>query len=279
MKKYLSAVLMLVLLVPCFALAQELQKRLNNKDVADMVSLGLSDEVIIDKIREAKETQFDTSVDGLKALKAAKVSDAVIRVMINPRAGLPAAAPATAAAPAVALEDPTLPPKEVGVYWKNGPKFEYVEGQTVSNTHIGGRAAHYFSYGIASKKWNAQIPGPESKNKVKDLQPIFYFYAPENSGPADLVLVKLDKKSDHRQFEVGSIGGWGGGKAGTKESAKQGFDYERVAPRTYKLTLVKGLQPGEYGLFLQTGSAIAGTGKDQMSGATQGRIFDFSIGQ
>lgn len=29
-------------------------------------------------------TSFDTSIDGLKSLKAAKVSDAVLKVMINP---------------------------------------------------------------------------------------------------------------------------------------------------------------------------------------------------
>ncbi len=257
--------------------AQELTKRLNNNDIIEMVKMGLTDDVIIEKIRSSPETQFDTSLDAMTALKAANVSADVMRAMINPHPTAAAAAPATnGAAPA---RDPHLPPDEVGIYWYDGTKFVFVEGQTVSNAKIGGRTAHYFSYGIASKKWNAQIPGAESKNKVKDMEPMFYFYAPENSGPADLVLVKLDKKSDHRQWEVGSIGGWGGGKAGTKESSRQGFEYERVAPRTYKLTLVKGLQPGEYGLFLQTGSSIAGTGHDQVSGATNGRIYDFSIGQ
>ncbi len=257
--------------------AQELTKRLNNKDIMDMVAMGLTDDVIIEKIRSTQETAFDTSLDAMKQLKEAKVSPDVMRAMINPHP-TPAAAP-TGAPGAVAARDPHLPPEEVGMYWYDGTRFVFLEGQTVSNAKIGGRAAHYFSYGIASKKWNAQIPGAESKNKVKDMEPIFYFYAPENSGPADLVLVKLDKKSDHRQWEVGSIGGWGGGKAGTKDESRQGFNYERVAPRTYKLTLVKGLEAGEYGLFLQTGSSIAGTGHDQVSGATQGRIYDFSIGK
>ncbi len=59
-------------------------KPLSNKDVIEMVSLGLSDDVIIEKIRSVKTTTFDTSVEGLKSLRAAKVSDAVLKAMINP---------------------------------------------------------------------------------------------------------------------------------------------------------------------------------------------------
>jgi hypothetical protein len=58
---------------------------IRNADVIQMAGLGLSDDVIIDKIYATKATGFDTSVPGLTALKAAKVSDAVIRVMINPQ--------------------------------------------------------------------------------------------------------------------------------------------------------------------------------------------------
>jgi heat shock protein HslJ len=50
-----------------------------------MVSLGIGDDVIIEKILSAATTNFDTSVDGLKTLKASKVSDAVLKAMINPR--------------------------------------------------------------------------------------------------------------------------------------------------------------------------------------------------
>ncbi len=64
-------------------------KALSNDDVIQMTSLGLSDDVIIEKIRSVAATNFDTSVGGLKLLKAAKVSDAVLKAMINPHASLP----------------------------------------------------------------------------------------------------------------------------------------------------------------------------------------------
>jgi hypothetical protein len=57
---------------------------MTNEDITTMVFLGLTDEVIIDKVHAAGATDFDTSIAGLTALKQAKVSDAAIRAMINP---------------------------------------------------------------------------------------------------------------------------------------------------------------------------------------------------
>jgi hypothetical protein len=76
----------------CVAGGQEgatLRKRFTNQDVIEMAKLGLSDDVIIAKIRQTYDAgtdavSFDTSVDGLKSLKAANVPDSVIKVMINP---------------------------------------------------------------------------------------------------------------------------------------------------------------------------------------------------
>jgi hypothetical protein len=103
-----------------------LAKRLTNQDVIDMTAMGLSDDVIIAKIRSVSGggLKFDTSVEGLKALKAAKVSDAVIKVMVNPT---PPPAPVVVAATAVS-SDPNLPPPEVGVYWKDAQNFVLIQG-------------------------------------------------------------------------------------------------------------------------------------------------------
>jgi len=50
------------------AAAQDSTPRLTNKDIFDMTSMGLSDEVIIAKIRSVSDSdglKFDTSLDGL----------------------------------------------------------------------------------------------------------------------------------------------------------------------------------------------------------------------
>src|SRR4029077_21198411 len=118
---------MFVFVAVCVAGGQEgtiLRKRLTNQDVIEMAKLGLSDDVIITKIRQAYEAgpdavSFDTSVDGLKALKAANVPDSVIKVTISP-APPPAAVVAGTSPISV---DPNLPPPEVGVYWRDERKF------------------------------------------------------------------------------------------------------------------------------------------------------------
>ena len=90
-----------VLLLAVLSLGQQLTHRMSNQDVIDMVSLGLSDDVVIDKIHATDATDFDTSVAGLKTLKLGKVSDAVIRVMINPHANTVSAGNPAAASPVV----------------------------------------------------------------------------------------------------------------------------------------------------------------------------------
>jgi hypothetical protein len=73
-----------VLLTLTAGMSQVQPKALSNDDVIQMITLGLSDELIVEKIKSASSTSFDTSIDALKALKAAKVSDTVLRAMINP---------------------------------------------------------------------------------------------------------------------------------------------------------------------------------------------------
>src|SRR5689334_19466289 len=73
------------LLMSCLCMGQQLNQRMTNQDVIDMVALGLSDNLIIEKIHAVDSTEFDTSLKGLRALKAGNVSDIVIRSMIAPR--------------------------------------------------------------------------------------------------------------------------------------------------------------------------------------------------
>ena len=110
-------------------------KRFTYADVIDMVKLGLSEDVIVAKIRAmsasgADTIAFDTSVDGLKALKAANVPDGVIKVMINPAPPITVVNTSTAAATA---GDPNLPPPEVVVYWKDRANFVLIQGQAVQS--------------------------------------------------------------------------------------------------------------------------------------------------
>jgi len=269
-----------LLLASTTAWSQQLNKRITNQDVIDMAGLGLSDDVIIAKIRGASAggtLQFDTSVDGLKALKAGKVSNEVIKVMINPA---PPAAPVIVAATPIS-NDPNLPPPEVGVYWKNGNAFIFVEGQAISQAKVGGKAGSMFTYGMRNEHWDAFLNGPRSKNVINESQPVFYLYVPDGTSASDYVLISLEKKGDRREFQIGSFGGMTGGKSGVKRDKEIAFTVEHAGIRTYKIKPNLPMKPGEYAFFMGTGqqATMAGgsSGGARSGGAATGRVYDFRI--
>jgi hypothetical protein len=280
MKRLTCLLAALFLLIPSAMWSQQLGKRITDKDVIDMVGLGLSDDIIIAKIRAAVAggtLQFDTSVDALKELKAAKVSDEVIKVMINPA---PPAAPVVVAATPIS-NDPALPPPEVGVYWKNVNAFILIEGQAISQAKVGGKAGSMFTYGMRNEHWDAYLNGPKSKNVINDRQPVFYLYVPDGSSASDFVLIILEKKGDRREFQIGSFGGITGGKSGVKRDKEVAFTAEHAGIRTYKIKLDAAMKPGEYAFFMGTGqqATMAGgsTGGARSGGAAAGRVYDFRI--
>jgi len=257
------------------------QKRFTNQDIIDMAKLGLSDDVIIAKIRAATaanpdSVRLDTSIEALGSLKAANVPDSVIKVMINPT---PAPAAVVAGASPMTM-DPNLPPPEVGVYWKDGGKFVLVEGRAVTNTKTGGKAGSFFTNGLRNQHWDATIEGPTSRNLVRDHHPTFYLYVNEGADSSDYTLIRLNKKSDHREFQIGSFGGITGGKSGVKQDKEVGVSSEHVGIRMYKLTVDGDLKAGEYAFFMGTGqgNTMAGArGGNRSGGSASGRIYDFSI--
>ena len=278
------AAIVLGFLIVLFAFSEDgpgVHRRLTNQDIVAMVSSGISEDVILAKIRATSatgnsSTNFDTSVEGLKALKAANVPDAIVKAMIDPTP----AAPTLISLTGPATLNPNLPPPEVGVYWKDGSKFVLIESQAISQSKVGGKAANVFTYGIKQVHWDAFVNGPTSNNRVRELRPTFYVYVPDGASAADYVLLKLNKKGDRREFQIGKFGGWLGGSSGPNRDKEIPFKFDHIGIRTYRVSLNSDLKPGEYGFFMGTGqqSATAGevAGKGA-GGAATGRIYDFTI--
>jgi hypothetical protein len=89
MKKLLSLTLVAVMTLHAFtwmavsvSAQQIVQEKLTNKDVIEMNKAGMSEAIILAKIKTA-ETNFDTSTAELQELKAAGLSDAVILAMVE----------------------------------------------------------------------------------------------------------------------------------------------------------------------------------------------------
>jgi hypothetical protein len=91
---------------------------LTNRDVIKLLQAKLSEDIIVAKIKTSK-TNFDTSVDGLVALRTAGASDRLIAFMMDPKSEPPAAAPVAAPAPAAAFVD--TPPDAAAAPKYTGP--------------------------------------------------------------------------------------------------------------------------------------------------------------
>jgi hypothetical protein len=243
--------------------SQEPQKGgLTNKDVLDLVALGLGDEVVIEKIRTAPGTAFDTDLESLKALKAAHVSDAVIRIMINPKATPAPPAPGVAAAPPA---NPDLP-DDVGVYIKVRGKLAEVAPEVVGYKS-GGVMKTIATEGLDKGHKNGTVQGPKSALQVaEDAE--FIIRVPEGTAITEYQLLRLDMKSNRREFRA-----WTGGVFHSSEGAEKNaekFNSEKIAPRVFRITL-PALKKGEYG-FLPPGSTSGNI-------ASSGKLYTFGIAE
>src|SRR3982074_503549 len=83
------------------------QEVLTNQSIVEMVKAGLSERVIVAKIRTSP-TNFDVRTDALIALKKNGVPEKVIEAILSPSAPAAAAAPPGSSAPAgsAAMEQP-----------------------------------------------------------------------------------------------------------------------------------------------------------------------------
>jgi hypothetical protein len=242
---------------------QELTKRkLTNQDVMDMVSLGLGEEVILEKIRSAPETDFVTDLESLKALKAAHVSDPVIRAMINPKA---AAATPTANVAAPAPANPDIP-EDIGVYIKLRGKLSEVTPEVVG-WKSGGVLKSMATYGLTKGHVNGTVQGPKSALQVgNDAE--FIIKCPEGTAVTEYQLLRLDMKGDRREFRA-MTGGIIHQSGGAEKNAEK-FDYEKIAPRVFKIKLPP-LKKGEFGIL------PPGATSGNISSA--GKLYSFGIAE
>ncbi len=262
---------------------------LTNASIIELVKLGLSDALVIEKIRQS-ERNFDTSVEGLRQLKGARVSEAVIREMMIPHSP-GAAAPPTATPPATANannaarqdESDPLASREPGIYAANKGRLTQIHPTAFSGTKSNflGTA---FSYGLAKSKMRATVRGASANLSIAHLRPEFYFYFDEDmsapgmamtsfanfsaTSPAEFVLVKMERKSNSRETVLMEFGAFGS-STGARDKDVREFTFEKLKSGVFKVTPKANLDPGEY-CFYFAGAAGA-------YGLAGGKLFDFSV--
>jgi hypothetical protein len=267
------------------------QQTMNNDSIIKLVKAGLSDDLIVSTINGSAGA-YDTSADGIIALKTAGASDKVVAAIVAKASAPPSVpvAPAAAATAAVGTDpDDPAAAHEAGIYIYDegapaGSKMTLLEPNVYTQGKTGGVFASAMTYGIAKVKMKAVLRGAHANARVNNPQPVFYFYFEKTgaglsnasgffagtSTPNEYTLLKFEVKGETRETVTGSMNAFGG-SGGTDDKAVTNFTYTRLRPGVYKVMLNAALQPGEYG-FISSGGSV---GMGAYASTTNSRVFDF----
>jgi hypothetical protein len=254
MKTHIRTLAVLLLfLVAATASAQEV---LTNDAVVAMKKAGLSESIILAKIRGSK-AKFDTSTQALVGLKQAGLSDAVIEAMVSHAgpSGGPTGAPAAAVKPGAA---DGVPQVRDAIFHVRGP--QYVEMTPAI-------ASVETNFQVFSSKSELVLRGRKAPYRVEDRQPVFFSAWAPNEVP--LVKLKPGDKHDDRnlKFSSGAFMPYGGTqKTGVRQDDVIDVESEKDPRGFYRLKPREPLKPGEYGFILTSGFGGGG-----------GKIFDFGV--
>jgi hypothetical protein len=264
--------------------AQE-KKSLNVDDIEAMLQAGLSEDLIVAKLRKENRV-LDLSPEEMIKLKKLGCSDGLIKVMLDPKAEYKNAAPA----PEVQADPaPTQPqraatdvasanaskeasplsasalPEEVGVYVLLEGKLVEVQPEIVT-WRTGGLIKSMATAGLTKGHVNGKVQGPQSRLKL--FAPLeFIIRCPEGVSAAEYQLLQLDEKSDRREFRA-VTGGILHASSGAEKNAVP-FKFDKVSSRTFKIKLTD-IKQGEYG-FLPPGAYTSA------SAASSGKPYTFRI--
>jgi hypothetical protein len=238
------------------------QQALNNDSVVKLVKAGLSEDLIVTMINSSPGT-YDTSANGLIALKSGGASDKVLLAIANKASG--AAPRATSAAAS------GLPPgiDDVGVYYKDKTGAWVSMLPEIVNFESSGKLKNIFSAGIVKGDLNGRIDG--SRAKLNATLPIaFAVYLSENVEITQYQLLRLHPDANTREF-LSASGGVLHTSAGATRDAIE-FQPDKLAPRLYQITLPSSAWSGEYGLLAP--GTTAGSNKENA-----GKIYTVSVVQ
>jgi hypothetical protein len=151
-------------------------------------------------------------------------------------------------------------PTEPGMYVEATGSLTKIIGQIAEFKRSGSAFASHATVGIKSQKENIQLLGPHAQTIVS-THPVFYFIPAKQEADAgvnagDLILVRLEEKSERRQFEIAARGAWRSSSGISLTHQVQLFRSE-VRADVYKIAPVDALTRGEYALYLSRGEGMA----------------------
>lgn len=277
MLKAVLACLFLLLGPPLWA-----QQSMDNASVIKLIKAGLSDDLIITAINSSSGT-YNTSADGLIALKKAGASDKVVAAIVVKASGTSATQPASAAntggstpttigdSTASPSANPALPAgvDSVGVYYLDSSSNTWQEVLAeVVNFKTGGALKHFASVGVVKEDMNGMVGGNRSRTILR-FPASFIFYVPEGRAPGEYQLLRLRVNADSREFRAST----GGVVHESGGALRDVVDYtpKKIGPRVYQIVLGEEVGKGEYG-FLPPSDTVSGNNI-----ASSGKIYTFAL--
>lgn len=223
----LVAGLAAVLLGPLAGASSTAQEALTNDGVIGMVKAGLSEGVIIQKIR-ASQRKFDTSTEGLIKLKSVGVPDKVIEAMVI------GSAPA---APAAGGETSQGDPRITHLSPAGAKPLKAMRGEMETSVAP-----------FAGSRQEVVLPAPRAEYRITDQQPEFS----TNLAPEQWLLVRLKPGRRDRNLPISKNSGWGWGgmtfRQGPDPKYRVLLAGEPGADGNTHIKPKEPLAPGEYGL-------------------------------
>ncbi len=233
------------------------QEALNNEGIIKLVKSGMSEELILNVIRQ-QPGSYVLGANELVALKDAGLSEKLIGAMLDK--GKPASAATPGAAAAEPLKKSTTIPG-TGLFYKKGAEyFELIQEEVEWKTS--GAMRNIASAGIVKKDLNGTIAGASSRNFLQN--PMEIVIAPPSGMTINsYVLLPMKTAKSERAFNVGPVNK----KSGLAKGAIA-FGVEKVGDGQFRIVLPTPLGPGEYGILAVSPSDSA---------STAGKMYTFRI--
>lgn len=213
---------------------------LTNDEVVKLVKLGLGEKVVIAKINQASEIDFDLETEALQRLKSKGVTANVIAAMLERASG---------GGGAVAGRGGFSAGGKVWLAKGSGAmELGSVAGYVEASIGQAFKQALLFSF---TSKFAVIARGQRARVRVSPAPTVAY----TRYSPSEIGIVRLTVQPDHdRRFVwvVSRVGSNQGEFHPPEDDIK--FVDEPMADGVYKLTLSKALTPGEYGVIAPGGS-------------------------
>ncbi|MFY8017237.1 MAG: hypothetical protein ACOVN9_03930 [Inhella sp.] len=249
------------LLLSASVITAQAQSVMNNSEVLKLIEAGMPDEVILEAIGAAKSHRFDTSANGLVALKNKGASPAVLKAVLNPKSVTPAAAgvavPVRVASvgnsKAASESEPAVLNPELVAVVINGQ--EQVMQYIIPSLRTSARALGFG--GVASY---AALSGTKATRRLPGNGVEFIVSVPKNAQPQGYLTVANFAVRNNGTREVMTGGGYMSYSTGIHKDRIVAVSQEALADQSrardgfvlYRVKPEKELAAGEYALVLYT---------------------------